>query len=369
MKIIIITGPIYPHSSPRSFRSTELAIELANQGHDVILYSILGEYDYSEFERKYNLKVKSLGKSYFGNQNSDGICTSRTIMNRAISKFFYNIIDYPRIEYFFKTIRALKKEQEFDYLITIAHPFGIHWGASYFKKYINSNLFKVWASDCGDPFMGDTDVPRWNLLLKPIEKFWCKQTDYIVVPIKEAINGYYEEFWNKIEVIPQGINFNSIETVNYEKNPIPTFLYAGAVYPGMRDPSEFLEYLVTLNTDFRFIVYSDSDIFKRYKDLLRSKLEIRDFIERKVLIKISSSMDFLINLKNNSDVQQPSKLIDYGLTKRPIIDISTPLSENERDTFEEFLQANYINQVAIENFNQFDIKNVAEKFIKLYESK
>lgn len=360
---------MFPHNSPRSFRATELAIGFAKKGFDVTIYSVLGQYDYTNFESDYNVKVRNLGKSYFGNVDSSGK-SRRTFVNRALSRIFYNIIDYPRVEFFFKTIKALKKEDKIDYLITIAHPFGNHWGAAYYKKYINNNLFKVWTSDCGDPFMGDPDVNRWKLFLKPIEKFWCKQTDFITIPIESGKDGYYQEFREKIRIIPQGIDFSKIELNVYSENDVPTFLYAGVAYPGMRDPTLFLEYLCTLNIPFKFIVYTPSfSIFGNYKEKLGDKLEIRNYIPREELIKILSTMDFLINLKNNSEVQQPSKLIDYGLSKRPIIDISTSFHEGEKKIFKEFLEKKYSNKKVIENFSQFDISNVCDKFIELYKLK
>lgn len=370
MKIIIISGTIHPHISPRSFRTTELAVGLAKKGHEVTLYSILGDSDYTDFKQGNNIKVKNLGKSYFGNINSDGKYTNRNLLNRIIGRLLYNVIDYPRVEYFFKAIKSLRKESKFDYLITIAHPFGIHWGTAFYKKYINKSLFNVWTSDCGDPFMGDPDVKRRKLFLKPIEKFWCNQTDFIAIPVEEGRSGYYKEFHNKIYIIPQGIDFSKIELQEYIPNIIPTFLYAGAIYPGMRDPSLFLDYLCTLRMEFKFIIYTPFlSSLSKYIDKLGNKLEIRSYIPRKDLIKIMSTMDFLINLKNDSEVQQPSKLIDYSLSKRPILDISTSFTENENIAFDEFLIGKYTKETVVENFSQFDISNVCEQFLELYKLK
>ena len=218
--------------------------------------------------------------------------------------------------------------------------------------------------------MGDPDVKRKKLLLKPIEKFWSKEADFITVPVKAAKAGYYKEFHNKIEVIPQGIDFDKVETIEYKVNEVPTFIYSGVVYPGMRDPRLFLEYLCTLDFDFKFLVYAPNrDIFEDYQDRLGKKLEIRNYVPRLDLIKKISTVDFIINLKNNSGVQQPSKLIDYGLSKRPILDISTTITDEEKSNFKEFINSDYKNQVVIKNLSQYNISNVCNKFIKLYERK
>lgn len=366
MKIVIIAGTITPHITPRAFRATELACSLARLGHEVTIYAILGNYDYTEFEKKNNLKVKSLGPSKWGNPNSDGK-NERGIFSKALEKLLWRIIDFPKTEYYFKTKRALIKEQDVDYLITIAQPFPIHWAAaSIRKKY--PNKFRYWTADCGDPFICNPNVRRFKPLLVPVEKFWCRLTDHITVPVEGAINGYFPQFRDKISVIPQGIDFGSIVLSEYQKNPVPTFLYSGVVIQGRRDPSKFLDYLVSIkNRDFRFIVYSNSALFLEYKELLGEHLEIREYIPRLDLIKVQSSVDFLINIQNSNPVQVPSKLIDYSLTKRPILNISSVFSARERESFCEFLEGNYSKQYVVENIEQYNSDNVASRFVSLIE--
>lgn len=368
IKFVIVAANIYPHLSPRSFRTTELAAGLARLGHDVTVYSLLGNYDYSDFEKEKNIKVKGLGRSRFGNINSDGRA-HRNFFNKVLTRILSAVIDYPNIEFFFKTINALRGESNFDCLITIAYPFPIHWGAAYFKKYKNDKLFKVWISDCGDPFMGNPMNPKLKMFLKPIEKFWCKQTDKITIPTESAKNGYYLEFRDKISVIPQGVNFSEIYLPKYVPNKVPTFLYSGVIYPGLRDPTLFLNYLVTLNElDFKFIVYTSSDqIFSDFKSKLGDKLETRNLIDRRELMKILGGMDFLININNKSVVQAPSKLIDYALSKRPIMNISSDFTESERYTFDKFMSGDFSNQFVVDNISQFEITNVCNQFVELYK--
>ncbi len=364
MKYVIITGGIFPRISARSFRSTELAKGLAKQGHDVTLYANLGSYDYSEFEKEYNIRVKNLGRFYWGNANSDGV-SHLNLLQRVLRRLLRNVIDYPWCEYFFKTINTLKKEKTFDYLITIAHPYGIHWGAAYYRKYISKDKFKFWASDCGDPLLGNPVEHYWKATIGPLERLWGEQTDKIVVPVESAKEGYDKRFRDKIAVIPQSIDFSSVEISKYVVNKVPTFLYSGAIYPGMRDPSKFMEYLCTLKTDFCFHIYITGTFMEKYKTILGDKLVLHPYIPRKELLLEMSRMDFLININNKSRVQTPSKLIDYGLSKRPFMSISTDLTQNEKDIFMEFLQKNYTRQSRVENLEQYDSKSVCKKFSDL----
>jgi hypothetical protein len=75
-------------------------------------------------------------------------------------------------------------------------------------------------------------------------------------------------------------------------------------------------------------------------------------------------MDFLINLTNVSTVQSPSKLIDYYLTGRPIIDVSTPFSEQDLidDALDGVFHENKYSSIDV---NQYNIVNVAKQFIEL----
>lgn len=370
MKIVLIAGTIFPQQSPRAFRATELAVGLAKQGHEVTIYAILGDYDYRNFEKEHQLTVRDLGKSYWGNINSDGNYLSRNFFTRGSKKLLNNIIDYPRAEFFFKTLRALKKETKFDYLITIAHPYGIHWGAAFFKKYISNELFSFWVSDCGDPLMGVTNHHRWKLFLKPIEQFWGAQTDKIAIPIESAREAYDKTYRDKIEVIPQGIDFNKVKLSTYKRHEVPTFLYAGTVYPVLRDPSQFLNYLIASGVDFKLYVFTlDKGFFAPYEKQLKGKLVLQPYIDRLELISLMSTMDFLINFTNLSTTQQPSKLIDYGLAQRPILNISSAFIHEEQLAFERFIKGNYSNQTKMENIEQYNSSTVCEQFISLYKRK
>jgi hypothetical protein len=347
--------------SPRAFRTTELAKELVRQGHHVTIYALLGNYDYSSFQKETGIEVKSLGISKWGNMESNGSYKRNVltaILNRTIKRYIY----FPFIELTWLTKKVVQREwKNYDLLITIAFPHSIHWGAALAKG--NKKQFIKWISDCGDPFMGDkmNSVPKY---FKYIEKYWCKRTDYITVPIEGAIKAYYPEYRDKIRVIPQGFDFSSISSVQYRKNAVPTFAFAGKVYPGTRDPGKFLEYLTTINEDYKFIVFTkEKDFFEKYKPCLGNKLEINGYITRNELLEVLGSMDFLLNIVNESDTQSPSKLIDYALAKRPILDITSSFEECE--LFSSFLKGDYSGKHQDINVSQYDIKRIAELFIEL----
>lgn len=364
LKIVIVAGVIFPRISPRSFRATELAKALAKMSHNVTLMAPLGDYDYSDFEKTYGLKVKDIGNSIFATKNSDGKI-NLPLWKKGVIFLLRRMFYFPDICLVPKVKKAILGEDNIDLLITIAIPYSIHWGAAGIR--VGNRNFAKWISDCGDPFMGNA-VEKPLFYFKYLEKWWSSKTDFITVPIEEAKDSYYEEFKEKIFTIPQGFNLSEVNLQPYHENSIVTFLYAGAFYPEKRDPTLFLEYLSSLQVAFRFIIYTNSTkLVLPFKDLLGDKLEIREPISRDSLLGEMSMMDFLINIPNKGiKNQQPSKLIDYAITKRPVIEISSNFTVEEKSIFTAFLNKDYSMQASIADIEQYEITNVAQKFIDLY---
>ena len=145
-------------------------------------------------------------------------------------------------------------KSDYDLMISFAVPYPIHWGVAWSvtKKH---RISEVWVADCGDPYMGDVlDSFRHPFYFKYLEKWFCRKADFIAIPVKSAITGYYPEFHHKIRIIPQGFDFD-LKPVKSEEvqNDIPTFAYAGGFLKGIRDPEPLMKYLSGLDFPFRFL--------------------------------------------------------------------------------------------------------------------
>lgn len=348
LKIVIVSFEMHPVISARSFRTTELSKELVKQGHDVTLYTVWKDFDYLKYEKETGLKLKNLGQ------------LNAHLGNNIIRKIFNRLFAYPLIKLIPMVKKAIDQEGAFDYLISIAAPHPIHWGAAFVKN----KRFKCWTADCGDPYMLNPYAFH-PFYFKWLEKRWCRSANFITVPIEEAREAYYPEFRDKIQVIPQGFDFSNVKISDYSKNKIPTFAYAGNCYKNGRDITPFLNYLTSIDRPFKFIVYTKSEMFfKEFEESLKGKMELKGYIPRDELLGELSEVDFLINVKNDFATQSPSKLIDYYLTKRPILNISSQFTEQA--DFDQFIKADYINQAKVPDISNYDIKNVAMAFINLY---
>ena len=73
--------------------------------------------------------------------------------------------------------------------------------------------------------------------------------------------------------------------------------------------------------------------------------------------------EFPEQFDNENSNQKPSKLIDYAMSKRPILSFNSQTFKAE--VFEEFLRGDYTNQEQID-LAQYDIRTVVDKFEELF---
>lgn len=363
-KILIVSTSFFPENSPRSFRATELALELARQKHEVFILTINRGIDYNNYAKNHTLQFLPFlnVKNYDANRFS----SKRNLLTRIIDRILYQTILYPEINIAFAIRKILKPNSlSFDAVISIAKPYSTHFGIAFLSKKLREKL-GVWVADCGDPFTGNNLQKRkFPFYMNSAEKWMLKKTNYISIPVSSAKNAYPSSVHSKLRVIPQGFNFADTQIAKeINSKEYPVFAYAGAFYKDLRDPGELLNYLSSLNCDFKFIIYtSTTQLIEPYQKVLQDKLEIKNSIPREKLIFELSKMDFLINLENKTNVMVPSKFIDYSLTKRPILNIKPDqFNKNEVD---DFLNGNYSNALIVKDLERYNIKNVAIGFLNL----
>ncbi len=363
MKILIISGDFYPNNSPRAFRTTELVKRLYRIGHDVTVYIPKNNANRTDFIEQYLVTI-----NYYAERKTLQIGNKNSFISRLINRILSQYFEYPYISLLSELPKVLHNENGYDLLITIAMPHPIHWAVG--KMYSKGHkLAKTWIADCGDPYMFcGTSQYKHPFYFGMQEKRWCKYCNYISVPVESAIDAYYPEFRNKIRVIPQAFDFEEVKLKEYVPNQIPTFAFSGNLIPKVRDPKPLLDYLVKLNVNFKFIIYTTKKhLVEPYKKFLGDKLEIHDYIPRLDLLYKLSTMDFLVNIENTSQNQTPSKLIDYALTKRPILSIN-PVNLDTK-MIDCFMHGDYADRYVIPDIERYNIVNVTNEFLNLCNEK
>ncbi|MDN3676673.1 glycosyltransferase [Flavobacterium paronense] len=361
-KILIVTNGFYPENSPRSLRATELAKEFVKQGHSVkvITHHRPGV---DAFCNEQSITYKDMGGLTWPEITIKGTGVIKLFWRVAL-RFSKLLFEYPQIQTIFLLKKALKNESGYDLLVSVAVPYPIHWGvaSSRTKKH---RIAKVWAADCGDPYMGQrNDTFRPPFYFGWLEKNFCKKADYIVIPFEGAKTAYYPEFLNKIKVIPQGLSFPPI-TVLPQKNAIITFAYAGNIGSYLPYAIPFLNYLNSLEKDFRFIIYTkEKDIFNsNLNPETLQKCVFYEYKDRSVLLNELSTVDFLLHFPYRVAIQKSLKLIDYFYIKKPILSFTNDTESYA--TFNAFLNYDFSNQIEHSNVDDYYIENVASNFLNL----
>lgn len=358
MNILIVSYSFWPRESPRSYRATYLAEELSKNHNVCVLAvapSIWGSVD---------IEMIDMGSPWWTSRKTHLGKRLVSIMTRSSRRLYY-----PEVTLVYRVVKSIFhiRKRTFDLTISIGLPESIHWGVGLSKSTGILNSAKI-VADCGDPYVSNPFGKKPLFLLRLIDKRVLKGFDFVSVPTEGSIQAYNFLKSNKIKVIRHGfpIPKNSIQLD--KTNSTIRFVYTGTIYKGKRDPTLFIEYLETLSgIDFEFHIYSRESKYLHNRKLLdEDKLILHDYIPRKLLMKELVKYDFCINLTNPSEVQSPSKLYDYIILKKPILDIgSVDLNYHK---IKKYLNREYDSLDYEKIINEINIVNVAKSFVCLRQS-
>lgn len=365
-KICIVTHHFHPEINARSFRATELANELSRRGYNVtVLYANkkikIDNYNENKVP-SFKVDVKEKNKE-FSKRRKKSLKSIKKYASKTLQYFFGDVKYFKYNKYISDKLDC----ESYDVIISIGGPVYIQFSVSNIIRNCQ-NFYGVSISDWGDPFFGSSGL-RHASYIKKVQKKVINTFDFITVPIEEA-REYYLDYTNhkKIKVIPQGFVLKDNE-FHYEKNEIPRFVYAGAFYKDIRNPEKLFKTLADINEDFVFEVYTNlegdvyEEILVKYQHILKEKLQLHNKVSRDKILQILSTSDFVLNLENRDNWQNPSKLIDLAISGRPILSIN-PENPNE-DIIHNFIRGDYSHQTIVD-LSKYDIKKVVNKFEDLF---
>lgn len=372
-RILFLTQWYPPEKTPRAFRAYELAQEFARRGNKIDLYApIAGRTNRENSNIVYYAIEKHRAMSFAVSSVEEN--KIKHAIKQHLKKFYlYFLGDYPKdVLYSYRMLCALLKNArhiKYDMAISISLPFPITAILAVFSL-VNKKI-DIKIADFGDPYYYNPHIPK-AIYFKWIEKIVLTQIDYITIPIYSA-EVCYTPFKSKqyVKVIPQGYNMTDTVPCSYVPNAIPTFCYAGIFYETIRNPDYFFDYLLDITEEFVFIIYALQDRFTlqlldSYKDRFGDRLVVVPPIDREALIHEMAKMDFVINFDNDNATQRPSKLIDYAMSRRPILSFNRQTFRPE--VFQAFLKGDYSEQYHVD-LAQYDIRRVVDQFEALVDEK
>lgn len=378
MNILVLSRWFNPSKNPRAFRTSELVRELSIRGYTVDLFvpSDAVFDDSFSMEHIKHYRVKSYddrrmegAESPFRKQNTF-IKNIHSLLRNAVRYFLgAGIRDLVYSLHLLKALCMNTKNKEYDVVIAISYPFYVLL-ATVIYTYLNKKG-RIKIADCGDPFYYNPAFTK-AFYIKYVERFVLRRFQWLVIPMENAASSYRHcEMEARIRIIPQGFRLLSVRNDEYVPHEVPVFCYAGVFYEKIRDPRFFLEYLCTVNSDFCFMVYALSDPFTQeilmlYKQRLGERLLVKAPVGRERLIHEMAKMDFVLNFDNENANQRPSKLIDYAMSRRPILSFNRQTFRP--DVFQAFLKGDYSEQYHVD-LEQYDIRHVVDQFEALFEEK
>ncbi|MBQ4279839.1 MAG: hypothetical protein IJC16_07810 [Rikenellaceae bacterium] len=369
---MIVSGFCSPEITPRAFRTAELVREFCRRGHRVTLV-----VPNKEVYREHPLRVDGLTVLYAASPLARaGAVPARRRLRRFVPDWAMRVLLYfYNHEFFAKydrglTARLMELEGKYDALISLSYPVAVHRSAM--KALLRNrrlHIRRALAEFSDPPMRGEYNArffPLYHRFLYRMGRVY----DRFIVPVSNALPCYtrYKPA-AEIAVIPQGFDFSATHTEPYAPNPVPTFAYAGRFYRHTRELRYFLDYLAGTGRDFRFVLYLIQrdpyfdDLIESYRPRLRGTVEVHDGIPREQLIASLSTMDFIVNFEFTYKTATPSKLIDYALAGRPVASFSELTFDPA--SFDRFLAGDYADALVLPDRAQYDIRNVAARFLEL----
>jgi hypothetical protein len=364
-KILIVSKGFHPENSPRAHRATELAIEFSREGHEVTVLVPNRHSAHAAFEREHGVRVNDLGRTHWRTPNF-GRSKLGYQLTRACVRLLSLGFEYPDIELMFKVKRALRAENGYDLLISIAVPYPIHWGVAWARK-PEWRIAGTWVADCGDPYAGlRSDTFPKPFYFRYVEAWFVRRADYVAVPVASARQAYLEATRPKLRVIPQGLSFPVVEnSLAGKTNAVATFAYVGSIISYRHHAVPFLRMLDDVDDPFEFEVYTTEADF--YKSTMSpetlQKTHLHQYVPREELHRRLASVDFLIHFPYAHDSQKSFKLIDYHYTGKPILSFTDDLAS--RTAFRAFLRGDYSMRMPREDVDAYRVENVCRQFLDL----
>lgn len=368
-KVLLITYDFFPDNSPNTYRWLNVLKEW-KKNRDIEIYVVASKQDsFLHYEEAHGIKIFRTGDSWFNkikgkllrvsNKKEKAAAEATNIVYKeSLIRKVYNLtwkkIYFPDFAFLwqksaYKQAQKLIREENIKNVITVSWPFSGHVVGSKLKE--NNDIF--WIADTIDPFYLSKAVNNnflYNSLNYKYEKKILGRADVVTVLTDKLKNKYaslYPAIAEKIVVnhnifIPYNIDFIN----NYKDSNKIKLVFVGTLTPITRSPKKVLDFFASLleyndlQDKLELYFYGNVEqcslIFNEYSDLLEKKIFVKGFVTRETIPNILNEADVLINVGNNNEYQEPSKILEYVYLKKPILNICTIKNDTAKEMLETY---------------------------------
>ncbi len=307
-----------PHSGGAVIVATEIANNLAKQGHEVTVLTPDLPQSGQRYQPKMNSKVKVIRVE----------TPSKTNLKVAARRCKSNLE---------KMGKELGKKEKFDFVLTIFHPFHLVPNAaiSCAKTLEIPSIIKV------DDAVYEKSSGLKSLQRK-IEKMistrsLSKASKVLVsnLPSKEIMKSYYKIDEEKISIVPNGVDLSFFKTKNRDPNKI---VFSGVMYHhrGLEVLLDAATRIVKEIPKTKLVLLGDGPEMKKLKETVKQKnldsnVEFKGWIDRKDIPEHLSNASIGIGPLKKTAVTEnalPIKVLEYMASSLPIIAKTGTLPED-----------------------------------------
>jgi hypothetical protein len=368
-KVLVITYDFFPDNSPNTYRWLNILKEW-KKNRNVEIYVVSSKKDgYLNQEEIDGINIFRTGDSWFAkfknilfrltNKNKNNSSQSDILVfNSNFIREIYNLtwkkLYFPDFAFLwqrsaYKKAQKLIKVHCITNVITVSWPFSGHVVGAKLKK--NNNIY--WIADTIDPFYLSKAVNNnflYNTLNYKYEKKILDSADVLTVltdKLKLKYSELYPSLKNKIIVnhnifVPYDIK----KSINSFEDRKIKLVFVGTLTPITRSPLNLLNLFKSLldhisnKSDLELHFYGDykqcAYIFNKFSFLLGNHIFLHGLVPRDQIPNILNNASFLVNIGNNNEFQEPSKILEYIYIGKPILNVCSI----EDDSSKEIL-ANY----------------------------
>jgi hypothetical protein len=223
---------------------------------------------------------------------------------------------------------ALLREEPFDALVSVSHPFSGHVVGLHLKQQFPT---LPWLADSGDPFSFFEEIPLNNVSLysarnRRVEGQVVEMADILTVTVESCRAAYAAAFpagKTKTVVIPPLVTSGGIARSASPASP-HNLVYVGTLYQRIRNPA-YLMALLGAVPELTLDVYGDindcADQFDALPADIATRVTLHGTVPATVAGEAMARAGTLVNIGNSTKYQLPSKVFEYIATGRPILNL------------------------------------------------
>ncbi len=365
--LIILSYSYWPNQNPRAYRWTTIAEELAKRGINVkVITNHLQGHPLREMRegvdihRVGNFFISALRNTYISNyslkEKKQNIFSLYLI---SLIKKIWKLVAWPdtTIIWYRSALNKTKeliKDYESITLVSVTPSFS---SALIGNHFVNEKKIK-WIIDLGDPFSLASHSRENNFLLynkinRYVEKRLFNLASGIIftnLNIKIAYSNLYTELLSdKLHIVAPLSVLEKFDNYVLEfKNDFDhtiKIIYIGSLYRELRTPNFLLDLFHELkkisssqNIELHFYGHFDEclESFNNYSCELGKTIFLHQYLDHELAFEKIQTASLLVNIGNKNVLQLPSKIADYVLSRKPILNLVVNRSDPSYNLLKEY---------------------------------